>query len=68
MVPNDVCHLLVSAYVAPLVPVCWPTHVWDPGCWSLGLPGTVAATMGASMLVVSVEAAVLLEPDLAHVG
>ena len=67
MVPNDVCHLLVSASGAPLVPVCWPTHVWDPGCWSLGLPGTVAAT-GASMLVVPVEAAVLLEPDLAHVG
>jgi len=50
-----------------LVPACWPTHVCDPGCWSLGLPGTVAAA-GASMLVVPVETSVLLEPDFAHVG
>ena len=61
VVPNVLCHLLVSASGAPLLPVCWPTHVCDLGCWSLGLPGIVVATIGASMLV-------LVEPDLAHVG
>ena len=39
----------------------------DPGYWSLGLPGTVAAT-DASMLVVPVEISVLLESDFADVG
>ena len=39
----------------------------NPGGWSLGLPGTVAAT-DASILVVPEEIPVLLESDFAHVG
>ena len=39
--------------------------MWDPRRWPLGLPGTLAAAMGASMLVDPVETAVLVEPDLA---
>ena len=73
MDPNDCCHLLVSASGAPFVPVCWPTYVCDPGCWSLGLPAEAAepdlAHVGRPMVQLYTlhQQAVLATPPMEHV-